>query len=152
MASINQFRQLYVVNKSDDASTFEKDKKVTSSNFSSKVTAGLYVLAADADTTNATSGNRDTVDSVNSNYYLINASGSNGTYSSSTKYFQKVTSLTDEVGEIEVNTTTGIGNGAIYFTYTGVDGKIQIADFFDIDQVVSVTAVIFDYLNKDKLI
>lgn len=140
MASINQFRQLYVVNEVDGSkATYLLDKSVNEKNFESKKNS-LFV--ADA--------------STESGYAQLNNSAE---FVKGTKYFVLDTvsgddpALPNEVGEIKVNFTKGIGKkGAMYFSYAGLDGKPQKSDFIEVDKIVSATAVAPAYLNKDKLL
>jgi len=194
MASINQFRQLYVATQLNDSDTYVLDKHVNSKTFFSKINLPLYtesggsytlvegtsvsITGADAD---AKAANFATQKAAAPGGKLFTRTGGSSPYTyteeptydghdtlykftayssvANTKFYVKDSAtgedpaIPNEVGEISVNKTSGIGkNGAIYFEYCGIDGKPQKSDFIEIDQIVSAKAVNFDYLNKDKLV
>ena len=194
MASINQFRQLYVATQLNDSDTYVLDKHVNSKTFFSKINSPLYtesggvytlvegtsVSISGADAT-AKAADFATKKAAAPGGKLFTRSGASSPYTyaeeasydghdtlykfeaystvSNTKFYIKDSAsgedpaIPNEVGEISVNKTSGIGkNGAIYFEYCGIDGKPQKSDFIEVDQIVSAKAVNFDYLNKDKLI
>ena len=194
MASINQFRQLYVATQLNDSDTYVLDKHVNSKTFFSKINSPLYtesggvytlvegtsVSITGADATakaadfatkkaSAPGGKLFTRSGGSSPYTYAEEASYDGhdtlykfeAYSTvaNTKFYIKDSAsgedpaIPNEVGEISVNKTSGIGkNGAIYFEFCGVDGKPQKSDFIEVDQIVSAKAVNFDYLNKDKLV
>lgn len=194
MASINQFRQLYVVKQLNDSDTYTLDKHVNAKTFFSKINLPLYTESGgsyslvEGTSVSITGANADakaadfaTKKAAAPGGKLFTRSGGSSPYTyaeeatydghdtlykfevyssvANTKFYVKDGSsgedpaIPNEVGEISVNKTSGIGkNGAIYFEYCGIDGKPQKSDFIEVDQIVSAKAVNFDYLNKDKLV